>query len=254
MDAPTQAPTARYFSQLELTSARFCLLADITMLTLGGKLKLRERISARLGDVLSALYLGSAVLKRFHASSCPEEDWPLLEYCMQENLYMAQEQLLAVMDNFPHPLLGVLLKRVLFPYGRRQRPPSDTLAGKAAQVIMRADDARERLTRGVYVPVAEDEALARLDKALETGTLAQPVLQLIRGAMRDGRLSRGDPEEAVNEALERGVIDAAQAEQVRVAMVARQRVIHVDDFPPELFTREHSAWADTETTPAQSTS
>ena len=62
----------RYYSQLTRFSAAFAFLADISLLVLGGALKRKERLSARLGDILSMLYLCSAVLKRFKDDGAPQ--------------------------------------------------------------------------------------------------------------------------------------------------------------------------------------
>ena len=67
----------RYYQQLSRYSAAFALLADTSMLVLGGSLKRRERLSARLGDILSQMYLISATLSatRTKAARPPMRRW-----------------------------------------------------------------------------------------------------------------------------------------------------------------------------------
>ncbi len=62
--APFKDQTKGYYQQLSRLSANLAFLSDMAMGTLGGELKRKERVSARLGDVLSQLYLASSALKR----------------------------------------------------------------------------------------------------------------------------------------------------------------------------------------------
>src|SRR5690606_10045216 len=59
--APAHAALAPHWRQLSRLSAAFALTADMALLTLGGALKRKEMLSARLGDILSELYLLGAV-------------------------------------------------------------------------------------------------------------------------------------------------------------------------------------------------
>src|SRR5690606_4301104 len=79
-----------YYSQASRYSAAFALLADASMLVLGGSLKMRERLSSRLGDALSQLYLLSAVLKRFHDEGQQQDDAPLAHWAAQDALQRTQ--------------------------------------------------------------------------------------------------------------------------------------------------------------------
>src|SRR5439155_7397555 len=129
VSAPTNASpkTRRYYRHLTRMSAALAYAADVSMLVLGGSLKRRERISARLGDVLSMLYLASATLKRFEDEGRQEADLPLLDWSLQDTLFRAAEALHAVLANYPVRAVGSFLRLATFPFGRHFAPPSDAL-------------------------------------------------------------------------------------------------------------------------------
>jgi acyl-CoA dehydrogenase len=245
--APVAREEAGHYRQLTRMSAVLAVSSEAALLTLGGALKRKESLSARLGDVLSALYLASAALKRFADQGRQPADQALVEWAVRDALHRAQQSLFAVYDNFPVPLLGRAMKWVLFPYGAVHRPPSDALLQRAAKVVLRRGGGRDRLTDGLYLPDDQSEALAQLEVALETAAAAEPVVSLLRNAMRDGQLDCLDPEQCLMEAISRGVIDEHGAAEVRAAIAARRRVIEVDEFPAEYWTEERNSWKQIET-------
>jgi len=240
--APVDGEEAVYYRKLTRMSAVFAVTSEAALLTLGGSLKRKESLSARLGDVLSHLYLASAALKRFADQGRQAGDRPLLEWAVRDSLYEAQRKLFEVYDNLPARWLGQALKWTLFPYGASYRAPNDALLQRAANVILRWGSARDRLTEGLFVSEDDHESLAQLEVALEKASIAQAVLLHLRNAMRSGQLASGDPEHCLVEAVSAGVIDEREAAQVRAAVAARQRVIGVDEFPANYWNKETDAW------------
>jgi acyl-CoA dehydrogenase len=240
--APVRGAESVYYRQLGRMAAAFAVTAEAALLTLGGSLKRRESLSARLGDVLSHLYLASAALKRFADQGRPAADLPLLEWGLRDSLYNAQTRLFEVYDNLPGPVVGRLLKRILFPFGPPHRAVNDKLLQRAADVILRSGEARDRLTEGLYIPDRGDESLAQLETALATATAARPILARLRQAMRSGRIPATDPECCLVEAVQAGVIDESEAAQVGASVAARQRVIGVDDFPSDYWKENTDSW------------
>ncbi len=112
--APGNALSQGYFRALNRQAAAFALLADLSMMLLG-ELKRRERLSARLGDVLSNLYLASAALKRYHDLDSPDHMTPLFTWAMEESLGQSERALDELLSNFPNRVLGCLLRLVVFP-------------------------------------------------------------------------------------------------------------------------------------------
>jgi len=240
--APTDREEAHFYRQLTRMSAAFAVTAEAALLTLGGALKRKESLSARLGDVLSYLYLASAVLKRFEDQGRQQADWPLVEWSLDDLLHRMQQRLFEVYDNMPDRLVGRLLRWTLFPLGRSHKSPDDELTRRAAGVILRWGAARERLSDGLFVPDDMDESLAQLEDAMEKATAAQPVLTHLRRAMSSGQLAQGDPEQCLDEAVSAGIIEERDAVLVREAVAARRRVIAVDEFPADYWKEDSRSW------------
>ncbi|HMB77743.1 MAG TPA: acyl-CoA dehydrogenase, partial [Kiloniellaceae bacterium] len=187
--APVGGPAARHFRALTRYSAAFALVSDAALGTLGGSLKRREKISGRLADALAWLYLGSAALKRFHDEGCPAGDAKVLAWSLELAIWNIQEALSGVLDNLPNRPVAWLLARLVFPLGRRQRPPSDRLGAAVAEGLLDGGTLRDRLTADIYLP-DDDRGLGRLERALERVVAAQPARQALRDALRAGRISR----------------------------------------------------------------
>jgi acyl-CoA dehydrogenase len=229
--APDAGRVRGYFRQLTRLASAFALCADVALLVLGGALKRRERISARLGDVLSQLYLASAVLKRHRDEGSPQEDLPLVDWAVQDALHRIEEAFYGLFDNLPGRVLAGALKRVVFPYGREFRPPSDEIGRRVAGILLEPSAARERLTRGVYVPRDENEPIGALEAALRAVVAAEPIGARIRAARDAGRLAGRFAEEIVEEAFARGLIGAEEKAAMERARALRRKVVMVDDFP-----------------------
>lgn len=229
--APTAAPTRRYYQQLTRYAAAFALVADIAMLVLGGTLKRREKISARLGDVLSLLYLCSATLKRYEDDGRPEADLPLLHWSMQDALYKIQDALHGVLQNFPSRIAALLMRVLIFPVGRCLSPPSDELGHQVAALIQQPGAARDRLTAGIYVPTDESQAVGALEAALLSTLLCEPMQAKVDVARRKGGAVKSlDELTRIDEALAAGVITAEEASMLQRDYALRRQVVMVDDF------------------------
>src|SRR5204863_7771354 len=134
--APVQDSTARYYQHIVRFSASFAFAVDVAMLTLGGYLKKKENVSARLGDVLSAMYLASMVLKHHEHQGRPVEDLPVVEWACRNQLYKAQEQLHDFLRNFPNRFLAGAMRMLIFPGGRAYSAPSDRLGRTLADAVL----------------------------------------------------------------------------------------------------------------------
>ena len=225
--------TAVYYRQLARFSASFACIADIGLMRLGGSLKRKERLSARLGDILSMLYLCSATLKRFEDDGRPNADLPLLHWSMQDAIYRMQQALDEFLANFPAHIVWIcLLRALVFPLGKRCKPPTDELAHDIARLMMAPGAVRDRLTAGVYVPVAGNEPLADLEQALQCAIECGAAEAKLREATKLRQVTaRGD--EKIAQALQLKVITAAEADLLNKLKDLRSRVIKVDDFPAD---------------------
>ena len=225
--------TQRYYSQLMRFSAAFAFLADISLLILGGALKRKERISARLGDILSILYLCSATLKRYKDDGRQAADSPLLHWSMQDALYRMQEAFDGLLDNFPGSSVAArVLRFMVFPLGKPFSPPSDKLGHEVAALMLSPGEARDRLTSGIYMPTSADEPLGMLEQALQCAMVCEAVEAKLRAAVKTGRIP-AQGEERIASALKQRVITNTELELMGEMQTLRRRVIMVDDFPPD---------------------
>ncbi len=236
---PSHAETRVYYRQLSRLAAAFATLADTTMLMLGGELKRRERLSARLGDVLSNLYLGSATLKHYQDQGCPEEDLPFVEWAMQDVLYKAEDALHQCLLNFPNAGVAMLLRVVLFPLGRQLAPPSDRVGAEVARRLMTPGAARDRLLAGCYRSNDPEDVTGLINTALEKIIAAETIEARIAKAVKAGNLDQTPDEDPIDGALAAELITPAEAEQLRTAAQARRAVIEVDSFTAQEMDPQH---------------
>ena len=183
---PGDAHTRRYYRQLTRFAAGFALLADAAMFVLGGSLKRRERLSARLGDILSELYLASAVLKRYEDAGRPADDLPLLHWAMQDALLRMQEAFSGLFDNLPGRLIGFVMRQLIFCHGLEYKAPSDVLGQQVVRTLMAPGPARQRLTAGTYISPSEHDAVGGLEAALVAVIAAEAVEAKMRAAQKAG--------------------------------------------------------------------
>jgi acyl-CoA dehydrogenase len=234
INVPTAQPTHRYYQQMTRYAAAFAFASDIAMLSLGGALKRREKLSARLGDVLSQLYICSATLKKFEDDGRPEEDLPLMQWAMDDALFRIQTAFDGVLQNFPNRFFALLMRALIFPLGQCRRPPSDELGHQVASLLMQPGTARDRLTAGMFLPANEADAMGALEASLASTLACEPLQAEIEKARKEGKLISRDEMLLVAEARDKGHITPEQALQLQRDYALRRQVIMVDDFAPEV--------------------
>lgn len=226
----------RYYQQLTRFSAAFAFLSDVSLLVLGGSVKRREKLSARLGDILAQMYLISATLKRYEAEGRQQADAALMHWSVQDSLVQAQEAFDGVLANYPSPLVGWFLKKVIFPFGRPHVVPSDDIGHQVAKALISPSATRERLTAGCFVAKTEADAVGAIELALAATLEAEPIEAKIREAEKSGKFD-GNPLANVRDvalaAYEAGVLSAAEYAVIKRRNELRDIVIRVDDFAPD---------------------
>lgn len=236
-DTPTPSnkadkQTQRYYQKLNRYSANLALLSDISMAVLGGSLKRRERLSARLGDILSQLYLGSATLKRFESEGSHAEDLPLVHWGMQDSLRQTEVAIDEFLANFPNPVIGRLLRVVLMPFGRIRRAPNDKLDSQVAHILQTPSETRSRIGRGQYLEATEYNPVGKIEKALEVILQAEPLFDKVCKETHQKRaFLRLDLIAQLG--LEKGILTQEEADLLTSAEEHRLYTINVDDFSPE---------------------
>ena len=209
---PHDRKTAKYYQKLSRYSASLAFVSDVAMLTLGGKLKQKEHISARLGDVLSHLYICSAMLKRFESQGRPAADQAILAWAFHNAIYQIQLALRLVVDNFPNRYLRTILRLVVFPFGRREKAPGDRLTHKVAQLLLVPSDTRDRLTQGVYRSDTSNHPICFMERALPQVIQAEPLERRLLKALKQGDIKGITWEEQVRNAIEKHVLSKEEAD------------------------------------------
>lgn len=230
---PANGTPRYYYRQLARMSSAFAMTTDAMLVLFGGGLRRREKISGRLADVLSQLYIASCVLKHFEGQGSPEEDRPLVDWVCRDALHRIQESLYGLFENLPQRSVAFGLRGLIFPFGRPFRAPGDELGRRIAQLILAPSRARDRLTGGMFLPDGPEEPLARLDEALEKAVAAEPAESILREALRSGVVTGDDLAEKLERARGNGILSDEQATRVLAAEQARADAIEVDDFPFE---------------------
>ena len=231
---PKDRRLASYYRKLTRYSAALAFSADVSMLTLGGKLKQKERLSARLGDVLSQLYICSAMLRRFEAQDRPASDQPILAWAFHDAIFKIQTALGGAVDNFPNKYMRILLNLVVFPTGRREREPGDRLSHRVTQLLLSPSATRDRLTNGIYVSDASGHPIGLMESALPRVIAAEPLERKLLKAQRAGRLDAITWDEQLDQAVNQSIVTADEAESLREVREQVLEIIAVDEFESEV--------------------
>ena len=232
--------TRRYYQQLTRFSAALAFLTDVAMGTLGGALKRKEKLSARLGDVLSLLYLGSATLWRFEQEGRQPADAPLVHWALWDAMFNVQNAIEGVIANFPNRFVAAIMRCIVFPTGRPYVVPSDRLGQHVARILIEPSATRDRLTADMFIG-DPDEAVGLLERALAAAVVAEPIDRKLRSAIRAGklvvRLSPGEGAAEIEaQATAAGVITDDEAAKLAQYRELVARVVRVDDFAQDLGT------------------
>jgi acyl-CoA dehydrogenase len=221
------AADARYYRRLSRHCATLALAGEAALLSLGGALKRRESLSARLGDMLSELYFLSAVLKRFHDEGRQGDDLPLVQWCCDCGLARIEMALDGFLRNFPNRPVALVLRLVTLPWGVRERGPADSVTQACAALLMRYGAVRERIAAGVFRGCTND-GIDRVERAF---ALMHAVAPLRRKAADAGYGEDWDAAVAAR------VLSAGEAASLRAAEAAAREAIRVDDFPADALWR-----------------
>ncbi|WP_018981858.1 acyl-CoA dehydrogenase FadE [Salinimonas chungwhensis] len=230
--APFSDDTARYYKLLQGYSSNLAFMTDVSMGVLGGDLKRKERLSARLGDILSGIYLASATLKRYDEEGRLQEDAPLMHWALQTTLYDIETAIIEFLDNFPSRPIALGLKAIIIPFGRRCERPSDRMEHKIAGILQQPSTARSRLGDGQYLTREEGSLFGDLEQTLDNVLAAEPVFERICKEKGE-KLPFTRLDKLADEALKDGIISEEEASLLKETEAGRLRTINVDDFDHE---------------------
>jgi acyl-CoA dehydrogenase len=231
ISVPKKGKTACYYRDLTRLSRALAVSADFAMLTLGGDLKRKELISARLGDLLSHLYLASSVLKKFQDEGEQAADWPFAQYALDHCIYQGSQSLQKAYDNFPVGWAKYTMKALVFPLGNHFKQPSDQLTLKVAEQLMTPGAHRDRLTHLCHIGSKEDDAVAIMENAFQAMVAIQPIEKRIATEVRNGKIEKkASLNDKLQQAKQLGLVTEAEIEQVLHADELRYAAIQVDHF------------------------
>jgi len=236
-ESPGTPLTRQYYRRLTRLSASFALLSDYALLTLGGNLKRKERLSGRFADILANMYLCSATLKHFEDQGEPESDLPLLHYACQKTMHDAQQAMLAVFYNLPFRPIAKTLRALMFPFGKPYAPPSDKLIHQVAKIALKPSATRDRLTEGCFVTLDPEDRTGRIEHAFNLAIQTEAIEKKFKELVKSGKLKGRTHIERIDEALANALISEDEAEQLHQNWLAMREAIRVDDFTPEEFNR-----------------
>lgn len=224
--------TKRYFQHSTRFSSALALISDVAMIHLGGKLKRKENLSARLGDILSYLYLMSATLKHYHDQGSNAEDLPLVHSACQHCLHEIQERFKEIFTNYPSKIIAFILRILIFPLGAHFAKPKDKFNRKITNLFTSPTATRERLAAGAYLTPGANNPMADIEDALIKSIAAEPMEKTIREAVKNGIILSDSLPDKAKEALDKNILTKEDYKVVMAANEARLKVINVDDFDP----------------------
>ena len=224
--------TANWYRQLARASRSFAFVADLTVATLGGSLKTNQKLSGRLADALSELYILACVLKRYEDDGRLSSDRTFVDLAAQNGLYRFQEALRGVVDNFPILPARWAMRIVAFPFGNPYRPAPDLLGHRAVKLVLDAPGVRDRLTRYIYISNDPDDPTGLLEATLKKAVAAEEAEKKLERAIRAGTLRRYHGVDWIGEAIDKGVVTESEGQQLRELEALTARVIAVDHFDP----------------------
>jgi acyl-CoA dehydrogenase len=238
--APRQGNIQGCYRQLGRFSAAFALMTDVTLLSVGGGLKARQRLSGRMADCLVHLYYATAVIKQWHEEGYPDDQRPIVEWCLRTCLRDLQQSLREAIINYPVPALRWPLRLLVFPLGATGlNGPSDALGAKVAESIVKDTPLRARITRGTFINKDPNDSLGRVlnayQLALETADVRHRLHDALRNRDEDelggiDLLMGHQRKELVDWACAQGVVKADECPKLEEALTALYDVIRVDAF------------------------
>lgn len=235
--SPVSGPTAKYYRRLSWASASFAILADIAMSVLGGKLKVKEKLTGRFADILSWMYICTAVLRRYEAEGRRKEDLPFVHFACQHALGEIQRAFDGIYANITIPGVTWLFKYVIRSWSRLNPigtgDVTDGMTHKIAEMIQVPGEQRDRMTAGLFISDNPEEALTRLDNAFVAAKQAEPIEKKIKKAIRAKQLPKQAVHTLIELAKEKGIINETEGALLEKANTLRFDAIQVDDFSEE---------------------
>lgn len=244
-DVPFDYASRRYAQAVARFSAAFGLCADAAMTTLGAELKMRELISARLGDMLSNLYLSSMVLKNWHETEPVKKERELMQYSLTLLLNRVETALYGFLQNLPNRPVARVLRALTLPLGRRWQLPHDNATRALARAVSTDTPLRSKLTASIWTEAdgAVANPVAQYNALLKNYNKAEALYRKARKAYAKGELPMEalHPEQQFEAALTAQVFSTEEANFMRQYEAGVLEMLTVDDFEFDTFAHNKDA-------------
>jgi acyl-CoA dehydrogenase len=228
--------TKRYYRKLVWSSAMFAILADFAMAILQGKLKTKEKITGRFADILSNMYMATAVLRRYEAEGRQKEDLPFVHFSLQNSLSIIHKSFDGILGNMPGPI-GFLFKAVVRPLWSLNgvgETIDDSISTEISTAMMTVGGIRDRLTEGMFIPTdIKNDQLALLEHVFKVAKASETAERKVRKAIRKKELPKKKVKDVIDEALKKSIITQEEFKALQESAQLRWEAIQVDDFSEE---------------------
>jgi acyl-CoA dehydrogenase len=225
----------RYYRKISILSNAFALLSDIAIITLGGRLKRKERLSARLGDAMSQLYMASAVLKYYQHFYEPDTEMPTAKWAVQYCLHEAHHALADFIHNFAPGPLRFILRALLLPCAYAYARPNDHDDAAVAKMMSEPSHLRERFKAYCHGDSGDQQGMLSVEAAYQALQKATPTLDKIKAKVKEKAIPRDLPLLQQGEmAFKNEWITAHEWQDVLDFSILRDDAIQVDSFTSDL--------------------
>ena len=225
----------RAWQKIAWAGCLFAVLSEIAMVSLGGKLKIKEKLTGRFADVLMGLYMASSVLWYWDKTQRNKEMFPFVQWGLAESFALIQKSFEGIFSNFHHKVLSKIFK-IFLPVLRLNgfgQGPSDSLSQKVCEKVLTEPSILNRLTEGIYTPQSSEDQMKKLEECYLLTLKIQPIERKIKKAQKSGVLQKERLKKAVDTALEKNVITKEERELIQEWVKKSWEAIQVDSFSQE---------------------
>jgi hypothetical protein len=221
---------AYHYRQISRLSAALALVTDFTLIILGGSLKRKERLSARLGDVLSYLYMASSVIRYVQDYPPSKEDRAYAQWGLDYCLYHIQYAFERFFNNFPKPFLARILKFIVFPLGRPYQLPTDKQDAQLVYPMTQVSNFRDRMTQDCYLGKNQEDATGRIELAFNQLMKTEAIRKKLKKLKKEGAQRKLTIEQQLKSALAEKILTSLEIEEFLLAKKLQQDAMQVDAF------------------------
>ena len=217
----------REYKRLARLSHAYAWLADLSLIYLGGDLKRKERVSARLADGMSYLYMAMAALRNVQMNQDHPDEQIHAKWAVSYCFYHAQKSMIALCHNFPSRVLGVVARLLAFPFGQTMQYPSDKLDQKLAKLMTGNNNYRDRVKKYIFLSGDPKQPVDRMEHALQLIIQTEGLNAKITDLKR---LKFGKLKAKLQEKVEKGELNQQEMSDLLAVEDARWDAILVDEF------------------------